>query len=155
MENVHPRIQHFFEEVTDLLQRLTPQSAALWGKLTPQGAVEHLEDSLNTVISGNMDHFFPENQAALIQFIHGPKPFRENTRHPLLPENPIPLRNKSLEEAINKLSQAMVAYLKERNLHPERTPVHPGFGALSFETWDALLIKHFTHHLQQFSLLPR
>jgi hydroxymethylglutaryl-CoA reductase len=67
----------------------------------------------------------------------------------------IPLRYNSLDEAMEALKTAMQQYLTLRSTQPSLKPVHPGFGSLEFPTWDALMMKHFSHHLQQFCLLPR
>ena len=155
VEKNTPSISLFFQQSLELIGSAPQNQSPLWGKMSFQGVIEHLEDSLLVPFDASITPFIPANQDVMIQFIHGPKLFRENTKHPLLPEEPPPLRYNSLDEAVEALKTAMQQYLTLRSTQPSLKPVHPGFGSLEFPTWDALMIKHFSHHLQQFCLLPR
>ena len=155
MEYPPTKLETFFEKSLSLLAHTDPDHPPAWGKMSLQGAVEHLEDSLNSVIFGTLDPFIPENQELMIQFIHGPKLFRDNTKHPLLPPEPQALRYPDYKIAIAALRESMEQYLQFWEKSPEAKPVHAGFGSLDQATWDALTQKHFNHHLQQFQLLPR
>ncbi|MEY4110233.1 MAG: hypothetical protein RLZZ46_588, partial [Bacteroidota bacterium] len=99
--------------------------------------------------------FMPDKQELMIQFIHGSRQFKENTKHPFMSETPPSLKYPNLNTAIDSLQIAIDHYLKFRKTNPDAKPVHPGFGSINMATWDALHIKHFSHHLQQFGLIPR
>jgi len=78
------------------------------------------------------------------------KEFRENTKAPILPEEPLPLRHSTIDEAITDLENQVKNFFTYFNDDPEKKTLHPAFGELNFEEWVQLHHKHVKHHLKQF-----
>jgi hypothetical protein len=85
-------------------------------------------------------------------FLLSEKEFRENTKAPVLPEEPLPLRCATIEEAIIDLEKQVNNFFKYFEDDPERKTLHPAFGELNFEEWVQLHHKHVKHHLKQFGI---
>lgn len=140
-----------------LLQDVPTDTPPAWGKMTLQQMIEHFADSVR-IASGNtvFTKFAspPEVLEKARAFMLSEKPFRENTRNPLLPETPAPVRNPSKEEAIKELQQELQTFFTvfEQNKLP--TTRNPLFGDLNFDQNIHLLYKHALHHLKQFGILP-
>lgn len=96
----------------------------------------------------------PEKLEGMREFMMSDKPFRENTRNPLLAEEPAPLRYRTTQAAIGALQQELIYFFEafERD-HSLRTR-NPFFGDLNFEENVQLLHKHALHHLRQFGVEP-
>jgi hypothetical protein len=78
------------------------------------------------------------------------KEFRENTKAPVLPEEPLPLRYTTMDEAIMDLEKQVNDFFNYFADDPEKKTLHPAFGELNFEEWVQLHHKHVKHHLKQF-----
>lgn len=142
-------------EYVPILRKVTPGLPAKWGKMDIQQMIEHMRDVFK-VASGkivlpllNTD---PEKLAKQRAFIMSDHPFRENTRVPVMPEEPRPHKYSSLDEAIGKLepelNEVFVVYASD----PQKTTMNPIFGELDYEQQVNLLHKHALHHLRQFGL---
>lgn len=140
------------------LQQLDPATPPRWGKMNVQQMIEHLADEAISIASGR--HRFdkiitpPEKIQKAREFLMSDRQFRENTKNLLLPENPAPLRNKTVQGAIGALQEELIyffeAFEKDQNLLT-RNPI---FGDLDFEQNVQLLHKHALHHLRQFGIEP-
>lgn len=142
-------------QLIPLLSSLQPATSPKWGKMNAQQMTEHLADFFK--VSFNQLNFplitDPEHLPKYKAFLLSDKEFKENTKAPMLPEEPFPLRNPSMSEAINELKadiDSFVLYFKEK---PDARTIHPVFGDLDFSEWVQLHHKHVTHHLKQFGLL--
>ncbi len=96
----------------------------------------------------------PGKLQSMREFMMSDKPFKENTKNPLLGEDPAPLRYKTIQAAIGALQQELIyffeAFEKDNNLLTR----NPFFGDLNFEQNVQLLHKHALHHLRQFGVEP-
>jgi hypothetical protein len=142
-------------EYVRILRKANAAQPARWGKMDLQQMIEHMRDVFK-VASGkivlpllNTDPEKLEKQRA---FIMTDQPFRENTRVPVMPEEPRPHKYGSIEEAIAKLepelNEVFVAYASD----PQKTTMNPVFGELDYGQQINLLHKHALHHLRQFGL---
>lgn len=145
-------LQHRF---VPLLRQLPTETKAAWGKMTVQQMIEHFSDSVR-IASGKVMHtdvITPdENLEKVRAFLESDKPFRENTRNPLVPEVPAPVRNPSKLDAEKELKEELdffFAVFEKNNLQVTRNPI---FGDLNFDQNIQLLYKHAMHHLRQFPL---
>ena len=136
-----------------LLRQLPSDTQPQWGKMTLQQMVEHFSDSVR-IASGKTPHADiitpPEQLQRLRDFVMSEKPFRENTPNALMSELPAPVKNVSLEEALNELQDELRFFFtvfEKNNLQVTRNPF---FGDLNFEQNVQLLHKHALHHLRQF-----
>ena len=140
-----------------LLRQIPTETQPRWGKMTLQQMVEHFAD-YTRIASGKTVYTEiispPENLDKMRSFLESEKPFRENTPNALMPEVPAPVRNPSIEAAINELQKEIGFFFQvfeENNLQVTRNPF---FGDLNYEQNVQLLHKHALHHLKQFGISP-
>ena len=142
---------------TEKISHLSADTAPLWGKMNVQQMVEHVTGFFK--VSTGQLHFplvTPEEHLPkLKEFLLSDKQFRENTKAPVLPEEPLPVREPDLNTAKAGLNEAIENFFALYELHPDKKIAHPVFGPLNFEEWILLHYKHVTHHARQFGLLPR
>jgi hypothetical protein len=139
-----------------LVQQLAPDASGNWGKMNAQQMVEHVTAFFN-ISSGRLQ--FPnitpaEHLPKYKEFLLSDKEFRENTKAPLevLGEEPLPLRNSSMGEAIAGLQQSIAEFVDYFKADAVLPTSHPVFGELNFEEWVLLHYKHVLHHAKQFGL---
>lgn len=136
-----------------LLQKLSPETPALWGNMSAQRMVEHLTDSINMARGiGEYKLEVPEETALkLKQFIYTDKPMAHNIQVTFAtPETQ--LRNADLDDAVDEFTLTWVDFMDEAEEMPNLETLHPYYGMLNREDWLKLHAKHFTHHIQQFGL---
>ena len=140
------------------LQRLNPDTAAQWGKMSVQQMIEHYAGDAVRNASGRLkiDHIMtpPENLGRMREFMMSNKPFKENTKNPLMHEEPAPLRYKTVQAAIGALQQELIYFFEAFEKKPDLVTRNPFFGDLNFEQNVQLLYKHALHHLRQFGVEP-
>ena len=139
-------------EFTETLAKLDADAQRQWGKMNVQQMIEHMTDSVK-LASGKIpaEVVTPDEKIPAMQsFMESDKPFKENTRNALLPEEPIPVKNADKESAISELQQETDHFFKVHESDKERKTPNPFFGHLGFEQQVQLLYKHAMHHLKQF-----
>ncbi len=149
---------HFLENgFIPLLKDLQGNTKGKWGKMNAQQMTEHLSGFFK-VSAGELK--FPlvtpvEHLPKYMEFLLSDKEFRENTRAPgnVVPEEPRPVRNKSMTEALEELQNEMKYFFVLFENNPGMKTTHPVFGDLNFDEWVLLHYKHVQHHLKQFGRL--
>ena len=140
------------------LQQLDPATPPRWGKMSVQKMIEHFAGDAVRNASGRLkiDTILtpPENLQRMRDFMMNDKPFKENTRNPLLGEEPGPLRFKTVQAAIGGLQQELIYFFEAFEKNPSLITRNPFFGDLNFEQNVQLLHKHALHHLRQFGVVP-
>lgn len=140
-----------------LVERLSPDTPALWGKMNVQQTIEHVTGFFK--VSTNQLHFplvTPEEHLPKFkEFLLSDKQFRENTQAPVLPEEPLPVQERDLSTAVTKMKQSIEEFFHYFEADTSLKTTHPVFGPLNFDEWVLLHYKHVTHHARQFGLLPR
>jgi hypothetical protein len=140
------------------LQRLDPATPPRWGKMNVQQMIEHYAgDALRNANGGLkiVDIITPpENLDRMREFMMSNKPFKENTKNPLMAEEPAPLRYKTVQGAIGKLQQELICFFEVFEKNPVLITRNPFFGDLNFDQNVQLLYKHAIHHLRQFGAEP-
>ena len=143
------------EKLVPLLRQIPSDQPPAWGKMSLQQMIEHFSDSVR-LASGKLSfhHFItPEEHIPKAQdFIRSNKPFRENTKNPLLPEAPAPVKNGSVAHALEELQQEIDDFFTLFTNNEQHTTPNPIFGHLNYELNLLLLYKHAVHHLRQFGL---
>lgn len=140
------------------LKQLDPATPARWGKMNVQQMIEHLTTEGVSIASGR--HKFeqivtpPEKLPAIREFLMSDKRFRENTKNPLLPEEPVPTQYKTVQAAIGALQEELIYFFEAFEKNQNLITRHPIFGDLDFEQNVQLLHKHTLHHLRQFGVEP-
>ena len=138
------------------IKRIPSDTHPLWGKMTVQQMIEHFSDSVR-IASGKTTVpeivTAPENLDRVRAFLLSEKPFRENTVNPTLPEDPLPVRNPLIEDAIEELMTEIQFFFNVFEKNNQQLTRNPIFGDLNFEENVQLLHKHALHHLRQFGLM--
>lgn len=121
-----------------------------------QQMVEHLRD-ICKVANGKivlpLVNTDPEKLAQARSFLLSELPFRENTKVPVMPEEPRPHKYSSLAVAITKTAEELEAVFTVYDADPALVLMHPIFGELNYEEQIHYLNKHIRHHLRQFGLI--
>lgn len=140
------------------LQRLNPATAPRWGKMNVQQMIEHFGRDAVRNANGRLkiDKIItpPENLERMRDFLMSDKPFKENTKNPLMAEEPLPLKYKTVQGAIGALQQELIYFFEAFDHRPDLITRNPFFGDLNFEQNVQLLYKHALHHLRQFNVVP-
>jgi len=140
------------------MQRLNPATKPHWGKMNVQQMIEHYAGDAVRNASGRLkiDTIMtpPENLERMREFMMSNKPFKENTKNPLMGEEPAPHRYKTVQGAIGALQQELIYFFEAFDRNPELVTRNPFFGDLNFEQNVQLLFKHALHHLRQFGIEP-
>lgn len=140
------------------LQRLDPATSPRWGKMNVQQMIEHYGGDAVRNANGRLkiEKMItpPEHLERMREFMMSDKPFKENTKNPLLGEEPAPLRYKTVQAAIGALQQELIYFFEAFEKNPQLITRNPFFGELNFEQNVQLLYKHALHHLRQFGVVP-
>jgi hypothetical protein len=150
------KIQFLANEFIPLLKELPADAKGKWGKMNAQQMTEHL----SVFFKVSTEKFkFPlvtpvEHLSKYKEFLLSDKEFRENTKAPgnVVPEEPMPVKNTTMNEALDELQHEVNDFIIVFETHPEMDTTHPVFGALNFDEWVLLHYKHVTHHLRQFGV---
>ncbi len=137
-----------------LLQKLNTDTHPLWGKMNVQQMIEHFTDVMMAA-SGKIKLPVvtpPDRLSKLREFMMSEKPFKENTKSPVLAEEPAPLKKHTKEAAIGKLQEEIIYFFETFEKTPGLKTSNPVFGELDFEMNIQLLYKHALHHLKQFGI---
>jgi hypothetical protein len=126
-----------------------------WGKMNAQQAIEHMSAFFALSFGKvKMPLVSPEEKLPQLQaFILSDIPFKENTKAAVLPEEPLPVRNDTLDAAKEELTASVHAFFTHFEINPTVTELHPIFGNLDYKHWVHLHYKHVVHHMTQFHLL--
>jgi hypothetical protein len=146
--------QFFKEQYIPILRKLKSDTKGNWGVLSPQGMVEHMTDSI-AISHERIIHELQVSETILEKvrsFALSDKEFKPNTKNTLMTDDPAPLRNHSLEDAILELENEIQLFINFFKTHPDKKTLNPFFGELTYQDWLILLHKHALHHLKQFNL---
>lgn len=145
-------------KLVSYLQRLDPATPSKWGKMNVQQMIEHYGGDAVRNASGRLkiDNIKtpPEHLEKMRDFMMSDKPFKENTNNPLMGEEPLPFRYKTVQAAIGALQQELIYFFEAYEKNPAQIIRNPFFGDLNFEQNVQLLYKHALHHLRQFGVEP-
>ena len=139
-----------------LFQKLDSSTPSKWGKMNVQQVIEHFAGDAVRNASGRLKvekMVTPaEHLPKMREFLLSDKPFRENTKNPLMAEEPLPARYQTVQAAIGALQQELIYFFKAYEENPSMTILNPFFGELNFDENVQLLYKHALHHLKQFGV---
>lgn len=127
----------------------------LWGSMTLQHMVEHLELVYSRCYDGvTYDIVSPaEKLDKLKVFLKGKHALVHNFQAPFLPKEPTPYKHKDLATAIAALKNARTRFNDFFKDKPtDFTVNHIIFGALNYQQWVRFHDKHLGHHLAQFGM---
>lgn len=142
-------------DFVQLVNTLNESATGKWGKMNAQQMVEHVADFFS-VSTGKIKMPFvssPEHLEKLKVFLYSDKEFRENTKAPVLPDEPFPVRNSYMKESVEELKNEIAEFIAAFETQPGLITQHPVFGDLNFDEWIMLHYKHLRHHGKQFGLV--
>ena len=144
------------KNVEGYLAKLTEQSTAKWGIMTPQHMVEHLTHGLHSAVNKiKLDVHTPEEHLEkYTDSLYNYYPFPKNSKTPVLEDGVLAdLEYADLNEAKAKFLEGFDAFELYYKENPEATANNAVFGPLDKDLWDLMNRKHFNHHFEQFSIL--
>src|ERR1051325_69973 len=110
-----------------LVKKITPSAPARWGKMNAQQMVEHVAGFFR--ISTNKLKFpfvTPlEHLPKFREFLMSEKEFRENTKAPVLPDEPFPERYATMDESIADLEKQVQYFFQYFEGDTEKKTLHP------------------------------
>lgn len=136
----------------DRINRLTPSTAPLWGKMSVDQMLTHCCVSYDMVYTDRYPPVGALKRWLITMFVKnavvGPKPYPKNT--PTAPEFRIADHHDFAQERAR-----LVAYLQR--VQQEGAAAYEGrpsrsFGPLTSAEWNTLYYKHLDHHLAQFGV---
>jgi hypothetical protein len=133
------------------INRLTPNSPALWGKMNASQMLAHLQEPMKAMTGEvKLKHSFIGilfGGIAKRQMLSG-KPFKKN-----LPTDPSFLMKdpKDFETEKAKVTALLHDIQQAGSAGVTKEP-HSFFGKMPPQEWDSLTWKHVDHHLQQFGV---
>ena len=147
--------QFLKEEYIPLLKKLKGDEKGNFGKLSSQGMIEHMSDSVGNAYGRiHQPLHTPENLVPRYrEFALSDKGFKENTPNAYMSETPPAFRHPDIATAIKELEGEIKAFFDFYKANPGTKKLNPFFGEFSYEDWLHLLHKHANHHLKQFSLI--
>ena len=142
--------------IESYLDKLTEDSKPVWGTMTAQHMVEHLEYSLR-IASSEIQDFEIETPEKILEKVHDSlynhRAMPRNFEAPKVLEVQVKdLRFENLNIAKHKLLETydeFISYFKENKGVTTKNVV---FGTLNKFEWDLFNTKHFNHHFEQFGL---
>jgi hypothetical protein len=144
------------EKIKTQLEKLTADTPASFGIMTPQHMLEHL--TLTVKISYDrirVPDFEPSEELKLQKtaLLDTEMEFPKGLKAPgMKGVELLPLKNANLSEAKEQLLSSIEAYHTYFASNPNATTVHPRFGKLTFAEWERFHTKHFKHHFGQFGI---
>lgn len=147
-------VEFNIENVISYLSKLTAQSKAEWGTMSAQRMVEHLTDSLQVATGRNPQELvIPEDKIEKAQaWLATDKPMPKNFKVSFASDE-IPMRHDEIELSIDELVEEIFYFDELFQNDAGKKVVHPFYGALNYEQWNRLNMKHFSHHYEQFGLI--
>lgn len=152
---MEPKLHFLQEDFPLLLSKLAADARGNWGVMNGQQMVEHFIEVV-LVAAGKipLQLFTPADRLPKMrEFLFSDAPFRENTKNPLMKDEPASARLPDMPTAISELNRAMQSFLKTYEKDPAKEVINPFFGPLNFEQQVHFLHKHALHHLRQFGLV--
>ncbi len=153
-----PFIDLNVKSIEKIINGLTENTAANWGKMKSQDMLEHLEQALLVSIGEPEADvcYTPEEHLEKWQdSLYNHRTMPKDHKAPFMPEDgSLPaLKHKNLDAAKQSFIDSLkkfVVYYKE---NPKAEHMNYVFGKLNKEMWELMHRKHFTHHFEQFGLL--
>ncbi|MDJ0644484.1 MAG: phenylacetic acid degradation bifunctional protein PaaZ [Flavobacteriaceae bacterium] len=139
------------------LSKLSKDTKPLWGTMTPQHMVEHLEFSTR-ISSGEIQDFDFSTPEKILEKVHATlynyKPMPKKHAAPEILERDLQkLKHNDLETAKQKFLEAYDDFENYFKENPEARLKNIVFGDLNKYEWHLFHRKHMNHHFEQFGLL--
>ncbi|NNV56042.1 hypothetical protein [Limnovirga soli] len=142
-------------QLVPAMQQIPADAKGEWGVLNGQQMMEHFIDAIR-MASGKLvlPKITPTPQLNRLKaFLLSDIPFKQNTKNPMMSEQPAPMRLGSKAEAIIILQHELDYFFTLFEANTSLTTENAFFGTLTFEENVHLLHKHALHHLKQFKAI--
>ncbi|MEX0288505.1 MAG: DUF1569 domain-containing protein [Flavobacteriaceae bacterium] len=140
------------QETIDRINKLTPETQHLWGKMNVAQMLAHCNVAYELVYTDKhpkpkgfkkfMIKLFAKN------IVVGPKPYKRNSRTApmfvITDEREFEKEKNRLVDHLQKTQQLGAEHFDGKESH--------AFGPLTTKEWNTLFYKHLDHHLQQFGV---
>lgn len=154
--------QTVFTEITDeffenSINALQEETKPLWGTMSAQHMLEHLEFTYR-IASGEIQDFEITTPENILEKVHATlynyKKMPREYDFPLAEKSQIEvLKHDNFEMAKTKLIEARRNYLEFFKENPSATLINAVFGELNRFDWYLMERKHINHHFEQFGLI--
>ena len=139
------------------LSKLTEDTKPVWGTMSPQHMVEHLEYLLRIAIDETQD-FEISTPEKILEKVHDSlynyRSLPKNVEAPQILEKDIKaLQYENLIVAKQKLTESFEGFESYFKENPNAITKHIVFGNLNRFEWKLFNTKHFNHHFTQFGLM--
>lgn len=139
-------------EVIDRINQLTPNTKALWGKMSVEQMLAHCNVPYEFVYTNKhpKPNAFKKFMIKLFakNMVVGNKPYPKNSRtaHEFIitDEKNFEKEKKQLVDNIKKTQKLGKSHFHNKESH--------SFGALGVQEWNTMFYKHLDHHLNQFGV---
>ncbi len=140
------------DQVIDRIEKLTPSSQPLWGKMNVGQMLAHCNVTYDLVYDDKRPK--PSGLKKLFlkyivkNFVVGEKPYKKNS--PTASEFLI-TDERDFESEKNRLTEHVKKTQKHGKLFFDQREYH-SFGKLNISEWNNMFYKHLDHHLNQFGV---
>jgi len=138
-----------FTEINQRIEKLTPETKPLWGKMNTGQMLWHSQGPLNIMLGKNHYGLKPNWFLKILikNSFYNDKPWRKNlpTVKPLKV-----VESKDFENEKARLKELLNEFGSQRDKN-DWDP-HPAFGHFTKEQWGKMQYKHLDHHLRQFGV---
>lgn len=144
-------------KIKECLNALTENTKPLWGTMSAQHMLEHVEYTYR-IASGEIQDFEITTPEKILEKVHATlynyQKMPRGYDFPLAKESEIEkLKHENLEVAKEKFLEAREDYLAYFKENPENTLKNAVFGDLNKYEWYLMERKHLNHHFEQFGLI--
>jgi hypothetical protein len=138
------------QDLAERLARLTPDTAARWGRMSCPQMLAHINDGLRMAMGelATKRKPGPLRYPPLKQFVVYVAPWPRGA--PTAPELLARIDHAKWETETASFP-VLLARFAARGAEPQWPP-HPAFGRLSRRAWGVLQYRHIDHHLRQFGV---
>ncbi len=137
------------QEIIDRINRLTPQTKQLWGKMNVSQMLAHLQMPIRIAYGTHRP------QGSFLLRLVGPlfksKLWDENPYKQSLPTDPTFVMT-GLDKEFEREKSALLELVNNFSNESIAGERHPVFGKLTKENWSKATWKHLDHHLKQFGV---
>ena len=137
------------EDIIDRINKLTPQTKPLWGKMNVSQMLAHVQMPIRIALGTH------QPKGSFLLRLIGPlfksKLWDENPYKQSLPTDPTFVMT-GTEKDFEKEKAALIALVNNFNETSIRSEKHPVFGKLNKHNWSKATWKHLDHHLKQFGV---
>jgi hypothetical protein len=154
MEHLQEKCNFLRNTFPEQLRRITPNTAAVFGKMNAQQMVEHMAYYIRLAYGNPLvttQCYTKGSLEPMRAFLMSDKAFKPNTPNSLMSNDPISASCPDYPSAVIEVAKAIDEFFDAFAKKPNLMVHNPFFGTLDYEMSIQLLYKHAQHHLNQFA----